>query len=510
MDKLMPLMPFLPLVLAILFGCSQLLMQVFVPSQRRNLLTYSALLEMAFLGLATVLAFSARNQIQSLPMAAQTAATQAFAFLDSSALFFYLLLICAGFVTVLGSAFYLEREQLVPGEFYALLFFALAGMMVLASGGDLMTLFVGLEIMSMAVYILVGYRRNELRSNEGSFKYFLLGSLASALLLYGIALTYGVTGTIEINEIQRFYLSQAMNPLGAIGMLFLLAGLAFKVAAVPFHSWAPDAYEGAPMPVTGFMATAVKVAAFALILKVFGQAFISVRSYWYEAVTVLAAITMLVGNLMAFTQQNFKRMLAYSSIVHTGYLLVGISALRFEAGMGGSSQVRAALLYYLFIYVISTLGVFLALTYLSSKGETLQRIDDYAGLAKARPFTALLLSLLLFSFIGLPPLGGFFAKFYLFSEAMRQQQGWLVAFAVFNSVLSIIYYLRPIIVMYMKPTDPVWLEAPQPQLRPTALTIVLAVMGVMTLWAGFAPINLLGLIPGLVPLVDWLRVATSF
>jgi len=225
MDSLLIFAPFMPLTLAIIFGCLQLLMQVFLPAQRRNLLTYSALVQMAFLGLVTVLAYTSKGHLQALGPAAQSAALQSFAFLDGVALFFYLLLICAGFVTVLGSAYYLEREQLVPGEYYALLFFALAGMMVLASGGDLITLFLGLEIMSMSVYILVGYRRNELRSNEASFKYFLLGSLASALMLYGIALTYGVTGTVQLNEIQRYFLSQPLTALSAIGMLLILAGL---------------------------------------------------------------------------------------------------------------------------------------------------------------------------------------------------------------------------------------------------------------------------------------------
>ncbi|MEZ0368435.1 MAG: NADH-quinone oxidoreductase subunit N, partial [Candidatus Sericytochromatia bacterium] len=356
--------------------------------------------------------------------------------------------------------------------------------------------------MSMSVYILVGYRRNEMRSNEAAFKYFMLGSLASALLLYGIALTYGVTGSVELTAIQRHYVSQPLGALGSMGMLLILVGLGFKVAAVPFHNWAPDAYEGAPMPITGFMATAVKAAAFALMLKVFGQAFIGVRSYWFEIVSLLAALTMISGNVLAFAQQNVKRLLAYSSIVHTGYLLMGISALSLE----NETQIRAAILYYLFIYVISSLGVFLALTYLSSEGETLQRLEDYAGLAKAHPFSAAMLALFMFSFIGIPPLGGFFAKYFLFSEAMRQHQELLVAFAILNSILSIVYYLRLVALMYMKPTDPVWTQTPQA--RPAALAMVLAVTGVITFWAGFAPFNLLGLIPGLLPLVEWLRVAT--
>ncbi len=502
MDKLMLVLPFVPLSLAIIFGISQLLMQVFVPAERRVWLSYVGMLEMSFLGLATVLCYTGRAYLPGLSPADQNVALQSYSFLDGFALFFYLLLIAAGFVTILSSSFYLEREGLPKGEYYSLIFFSLAGMMILASAGDLMTLFVGLEIMSMAVYILVGYRRNSERSNEGAFKYFLLGSMASAILLYGIALTYGTTGTVDLQGIQRFYSSNSMGPLGGVGLLLLLGGLAFKVSAVPFHNWAPDAYEGAPMPITGFMATAVKAAAFALLLKVLGEAFIVVRSYWVEAVMALAAVTMITGNVLAFVQQNIKRMLAYSSIAHTGYLLMGVASLTLD----GESQVRAAILYYLFIYVMSSLGVFLALTYLSSKDEAVQNIDDFAGLSKAHPFSALMLALFMFSFIGVPPLGGFFAKYFLFGEALRQQQTLLVAFAILNSILSVAYYLRIVGVMYLKEPVAFW-NTPLPQ-RPASIAFMLGLSGIITIWAGFGPVNLLGLIPGLMPLVEWLKIAT--
>lgn len=498
MNKLVYFLPYLPLILTILFGISHLLMQVYLPASRRNWLSYAAIVQMSFLGMVTVLCYTAQMRLGDLTAADQNYAVQAYAFLDGFALFFYLLLITAGFVTVLSSAYYLEREKLVPGEFYSLLFFSLSGMMVLVSGRDLMTLFVGLEIMSMAVYILVGYRRQDVRSNEGAFKYFLLGSMASALLLYGIALTYGSTGTVELASIQRYYIGQSLNSVGALGMMFILGGLAFKVAAVPFHNWTPDAYEGAPMPITGFMATAVKAAAFALMLKILGEAFIGLRSYWFEVVAVLAALTMITGNIMAFTQSNIKRLLAYSSIAHTGYLLVGISSLSIH----GNSQIKAAVLYYLFIYVFSSLGLFLALTYLSSQGESRQNIDDFAGLAKQHPLSATMIALFMFSFIGIPPLGGFFAKYFLLSEAMRQQQGLLVAFAILNSILSVAYYLRVVSVMYFKPVSE---NAPEIKERPLALGLVMSLSAVIVIWAGFAPINLLGLIPGLTPLIEWLQ-----
>lgn len=501
MDNLILIAPYSPLILTVLLGICLLLMQVFVSQQQSHWLSYIALLGSASLILVSSLTYALKAKLPYLPSELQSKAYSNYAFFDGTALFFYLLLSVAALLTILSASFYLEREELVKGEFYALIFFALSGMMVLVSANDLMTLFVGLEIMSMSVYILVGYQRHSTRANEAAFKYFLLGALASAFILYGIALTYGVVGSVDLTQIQSFYYHLPIGPLGSMGLLFILAGLAFKVAAVPFHTWSPDAYEGAPMPITGFMATAVKAAAFALLLKVFGEAFVGVKSYWVEVVMLLSGLTMITGNIMAMRQENIKRMLAYSSIVHTGYLLMGIAAL----SINQDSQIRSAILYYLFIYVISTLGVFIALNYLSAKGEKRQKIEDFAGLASQAPFAALFLALFMFSFIGIPPLGGFFAKYYLFTEAMRQGQTLLVAFAILNSILSIYYYLRVIVVMYMKPLSEAWQEKPS---KPTALSMALALSGITVLWAGFAPFNLLGVLPGLTPLLEWLHIAS--
>lgn len=501
MDKLMLAVPYLPLALAVVFGISQLLMQVFVPRQQRRWLTYVAILEMSALSLVTILAFLSRAQIQAMPPMLQNLALANYQFLDGFALFFYLLLITASFVTILVSAHYLERENLARGEYYSLIFFALAGMMVMVSAQHLMTLFIGLEIMSMSTYILVGYQRESTRSNEGAFKYFMLGALASALLLYGIALTYGVAGSLDMTAIQSFYQTHPIGPLGSMGLILILAGLGFKIGAVPFHTWTPDAYEGAPMPITGFMATAIKAAAFALLIKILGGPFVMLRSYWVELVVILSALTMITGNLLALVQVNIKRMMAYSSIVHTGYLLMGIAALSIQP----DSQIRSALLYYLFIYVISSLGVFVALTHLSGRGEKIQNIEDFSGLASEYPFTAAALGLFMFSFIGLPPLGGFFAKYFLFSEVIRLQdpllQG-LAVFAILNSILSIAYYLRIITTMYFKPVSSYWKQA---ESRPLSVSFLLFITGLITLWSGFAPFNLLGIIPGLTPLVNWLQ-----
>lgn len=518
MDKLYLVLPYLPLSLCVLFGIVLLLMQVFVKNSQRHFLNYAALLGTSLLGLSTVLSFKVLGEVSTGARVVSAELKQQilnnYAFLDAFALFFYLVLIIGTFLTLLVSTSYLEREGLVRGEFFALIFFALSGMMILVSADHLMTLFIGLEIMSMAVYILVGYQRKSLFSNEGAFKYFLLGAMASAILLYGIALTYGTVGSLELVDIRNHYSTGNMlQPLGAVGMLFLIGGMAFKVSAVPFHTWAADAYQGAPTPVTGFMATLVKTAAFALILKVLGEAFLPLRVQWVEAVALLSALTMFVGNVMAFTQQNFKRMLAYSSIVHTGYLLMGVAALSLQ----NTNHIRAAIGYYLLIYVFSSLGVFALLSHLSGRGEQRQLIADYAGLSKSHPWLSAALALFMLSFIGVPPLGGFFAKYYLFTETLRQASGEtfmvaLVGFAIINSILSIAYYLRVVTTLYMSPAVDVAEPEDTSGFAPRssmALNAVLAITVLVTFWTGFAPMNLFNVIPGLTPLISWLQQALA-
>lgn len=516
MDKFYFVLPYLPLVLCVLSGILLLLMQAFLKHSQRHLLNYVALLGMGVVGLSTVISVKTLGEIGTgviaLPAELKSQILSHYTFLDSFSLFFYLVLIVGAFLTLLSSTSYLERENLVRGEFFALIFFALSGMMVMVSADHLMTLFVGVEIMSMAVYILVGYQRKSLFSNEGAFKYFLLGAMASAILLYGIALTYGTVGSLDLVDIRNHYTTGNMlQPLGAVGMLLLIGGMAFKVAAVPFHTWAADAYQGAPTPVTGFMATLVKTAAFALILKVLGEAFLPLRVQWVEAVALLSALTMFVGNVMAFTQTNFKRMLAYSSIVHTGYLLMGVAALTLQ----NTNQIRAAMGYYLLIYVFSSLGVFAILSYLSGRGEKRQLISEYAGLSKSHPWISAALALFMLSFIGVPPLGGFFAKYYLFTETLRQASGdtfmvALVGFAILNSILSIAYYLRVVTTLYMLPaveTEAEGEASPAGMPSSLALNAVLTVTVLITFWTGFAPVNLFNVIPGLTPLIAWLQQA---
>lgn len=491
----------LPLLLVVLSGLTVLLLEVFLPKTQKHWIHKVAPLGVVLAGFATLYLFGmvqVAPQNELIPFAAMSNAGPFF-IIDHVSIFFYLLFLLITFVVMLMSSFYLQRESLVAGEYYALLLFSLSGLLILSSSQDLITLFIGLEILSMAVYVLVGYRRDDRRSNEGAFRYFLLGSVASAIFLYGIALMYGTVGSTHLEQVRVHFMTQSNYGLSGIGLLFLLIGLTFKAAAVPFHTWAPDAYEGAPMPITCFMATAVKAGAFALILRILGEGLIGLKSYWVEIVVLLSMLTMLVGNIMAFTQSNLKRLLAYSSIVHTGYLLTGIVALRVEP-----TGVLSAIFYYLFIYTLTSLGVFTLLSHLSSQGESRQNIEDLSGLAKEHPWIAAALALFMFSFIGVPPLGGFFAKYYLFSMVLKDQQVFLVFFALLNSILSIAYYLRIVSVMYFKPLAAHWKTmAPQP----VSMSLVASLTSVAVVWAGFGPFNLFWVIPGLPTLIQWMELA---
>lgn len=486
MDKWFTL---LPIALPVFWGLAVLLMSVFLPTRRHFILSQFSLVGLTLIALVSIVAYKASPHTENFG---------GYLIMDTYALFFHLLLTVATFITVLSSTYFLERDNLPRGEFLALIFFCLSGLLLLTSSRDLILLYVALEIVSMAVYILVGYVRHNLKANEGAFKYFLLGSLSSAILLYGIALLYGSVASTRLQTIHHYFSTHAHEPLAGIALLLILTGLAFKVAAVPFHTWSPDAYEGAPIPVTGFMATAVKAAVFALLIRVLAEGFIALKTYWIEVITTLAILTMFGGHILAYTQTNIKRMLAYSSVAHTGYLLVGLSALALQPG----NEAIPALLYYLLIYVLSSLGIFATLTWLSAQHETLVQISDLAGLNQMYPWTAFGLSLLFFSFMGLPPLGGFFAKYYLFLSALKAQQTPLVLLAILASILGIVYYLRVIMVMYMDPTASHWKV---PRIRPVSLATVLACCSFATLWAGFAPINFLNVFPGLLPLLEWLQ-----
>src|SRR3954464_5387628 len=359
------------------------------------------------------------------------------------------ILLIATLGTIAMSLDYNRREGITPGETHVLLLLATSGMMILAAARDLIIVFLGIELMSIAVYVLVGINRRTERSAEGAIKYFLLGAFSTAFLLYGTALVYGATGATNFVEIKanivRFGLEH--NGLLLVGIALLLVGFGFKVAAAPFHMWAPDAYEGAPTPITAYMAAAVKGAAFAAFFRLWLEAFPTLLSVWHREVWWLAAITMVVGNVVALAQRNIKRLLAYSSIAHAGYILVALEV--------GTSLGSSAFIFYLFAYTIATLGAFAIIVALGRSGEDNMNIEDYAGLWSIRPGLAVAMAVFMLALLGFPILGGigFFAKWYVLQAALQMPypQTRLAIILVVTSVVSAGYYLYVVMVMFMKP-----------------------------------------------------------
>ncbi len=367
--------------------------------------------------------------------------------IDNFSVFFKIIIIAGAFIVALMSMDYLRRDDIQICEYYALLLFATVGMTLLASAADLITIFIAIEIMSMSIYVLVGMRRNEPFAIEAALKYFILGSFASGILVYGIALVYGASKSINLMQIAYAAAGgSVLEPkLFAIGIGLILVGFGFKVASVPFHMWAPDVYQGAPAPITGFMSMGVKAAAFAAAIRVFMVAFSGYMPAWQPVVWWLAVLTMIAGNLMALMQENIKRMLAYSSIAHAGYLLVGLSV--------GSEQAGAAMLYYLAAYAFMNLGAFGVIVAVSGGDKELENIPDWSGLAYRYPGMSAAMALCLFSLIGMPPTAGFFAKFYLFYSAVAAGDVPIVVIGVIASMISLYFYLKVIVTMYMRDPD---------------------------------------------------------
>ena len=354
------------------------------------------------------------------------------------------LFLISGALAILLSMGYLDRRGINRGEFHALVLFAVLGMMLMAGASDLMLLFIGLEVMSVAIYVLVGFDRMDARSAEGSLKYFLLGAFTSAIFLYGIALVWGATGSSNVRTLYPLLLSgERLEPMLLAGVALVLVGFGFKVAAVPFHMWTPDAYEGAPTPVTALMATGVKTAAFVSLARVFLVGFSGSYEVWREPVFLLAAVTMVAGNLLALTQGSLKRMLAYSSIAHAGYLLAAVLA-----GLSGGA---AALLFYLFVYTLMTAGAFGIVIANARGADERVTLEDYAGLARQKPVLAGLFSVFLLSLAGFPLTAGFLGKFYILQSLVDSDLTSLAVILVLSSLVSYFYYLRVIVVMYMRP-----------------------------------------------------------
>jgi NADH-quinone oxidoreductase subunit N len=433
-----------------------------------------------------------------------TGATQAFngmIVLDDLRLGFTIVFLLVSSLTVLISIVWVENERLPAGEFHSLLLFATAGMMLMASGGDLVIVFLGLEILSIATYVMVGFRRTDIRSNESSLKYFILGSFSSAFLLYGIALTYGATGingtagTTNIALIAS-RVNEAQYPaLLFAGAALMLVGFGFKIATAPFHIWTPDVYEGAPTPVTAFMAAGPKAAGFASFMRVFlfGFPFVvattnttvgsKLNAAWISILVVLAILTMTLGNVVAIVQDNVKRMLAYSSIAHAGYALVGFIAAGAAQDPAQRNAAITAVTFYLLTYAVMNIGAFAVVQLIARSGDTRTAIEDYNGIGFKSPVLAFLLTLFLLSLLGMPLTAGFMGKIVVFRAAIDQHFYVLVVIAVLNTAVSAYYYLRLIIVMFFRERTTPW-SAPR---IPASIAVALVITALGVLYLGLFP-----------------------
>ena len=402
---------------------------------------------------------------------------------DNFGLFVTGTLIVIGLLSLAISGPTVERERLPGGEYYALMLFATAGMMLMATATDLLVIFLALEVMSLAVYVLTGIRRDSPVSTEAAFKYFLLGAFSSAFFLYGIAFAYGLTGSTRLDRIGSLMAAQAMSPtpMQFLALGLLIVGFAFKVAAVPFHMWTPDAYEGAPPAVTGFMSTGVKAAAFAAFVRVFLAAFEPLRGSWSEAIWILAAATMIVGTVAGVTQSSVKRMLAYSSIGHGGYLLVAL--------VSGNDYGKGAVLFYLLTYAVTNIGAFGVIALLDNAARPNDQVKDYAGLWNEHPALAALMTIFLLSLGGFPPMAGFIAKWYVFSAAVKAGYTGLAIIGVLTSVVSVFFYLRIVVMMYMTPSDSPAQFPPVPKIAGAALVV----SAILIFYLGILPTRVLEL-----------------
>jgi len=397
---------------------------------------------------------------------------------DDFSQFFNLIFLLGSILTVFMSIDYFKRKNNEHGEFYPLILFATYGMMVMASSGNLLVIFLGLEIMSIALYVLAGFARESLKSTEAAIKYFLLGAFATGFTVFGIAFVYGTVGSFEIGAVVQYARSGGpIDTILLIGAALLIIGLGFKIAAVPFHMWAADAYEGAPSPVTGFMSAGPKAAAFAALLRVFAFGHSNMMPSLETLFWILAVLTMTVGNIMAIRQTNIKRMLAFSSIAHAGYIMIALVV--------GNAEAASAAALYLLCYAVTNLGAFMVISLVdSSSEEDVTNIDDYAGLGRARPFLGVLLTIFMISLAGFPPTAGFIGKFVLFKAAVSQGFYAIVVIAVINSLISVFYYLRVVVKMFMSEAEGEVIKVPA---TPAFLTVGLIV--------ALAAVFLLGIYP---------------
>ena len=465
-----------PLVAAVLVAAAVLVVDFIVPGNRRAAIA-TALGGLGVVALVIVVGAASRHFGTAFGGAYSA---------DNLTVFLDILFVIVAALTIVFAADYLQPRGLPIAEFAAILIFAITGAMLIAGSADLLVLFIGLELMVLPGYVLAGFARRDPYSTEGAIKYFLLGSFSSAILLFGLAYVWGYTGSTRVDVVAAALThaisTGSIQPGLAMGLAFLSTGVAFKMAAVPFHYWTPDAYQGSPTPVTAYLSVGPKIGAFAIVLRLFVGALEPLKGDWLPVIIVLAAATMTLGNLVAITQDNVKRMLAYSSIAHTGYILVGLAAFA-----GGQASGVSAILFYGAAYTFMNMGAFGVITALQRRPGITSQISSFAGLGRREPWLGLLMALFLLSLTGIPPLAGFWAKAYVIVAAIQAGNPWLNALAVLamlNAAAAAFYYLRVVVYMYMR--------EPATNIAPVQTGLLfrvgLAVTGIVTLVFGLFPV----------------------
>jgi NADH-quinone oxidoreductase subunit N len=450
-----------------LAGMATLCWAVFAGKKREKAIAFAALVAVVVTA-ALVLLVATRPERAAGPV------LSGMFIVDNFAIFFKLLVLLSAALAVLASMQFVASANYPGGEYYSLILFSTLGTMFMVSGDSLASIYVSLELMALATYVLCGYFKGEPKSTEAATKYFILGALSSAVLLYGISILYGTTAAFALPQLAEAFSSQTGSRLLTIGIFMVLAGLLFKIAAVPFHVWVPDVYEGAPTPITAFMSVGPKAAAYAVFARVFYVALPRFFADWSFAVAIAAAATLIVGNVAALLQTNVKRLLAYSSISNAGYALLGVLALRTDMGVW-------SILIYLLAYTLMNFGAFGLVIFLESRGYAAEKVDDWRGLASRNPLAAAVMLIFLLSLTGIPLTAGFIGKYYLFAAAMKAGFQWLAILAVLASAVSAFYYFRIVMAMYLEKGDGAPMKAAP------ALSVAVAVCAVGTLVVGIVP-----------------------
>ncbi|NWJ44834.1 MAG: NADH-quinone oxidoreductase subunit N [Chloroflexi bacterium] len=479
----------LPELIVLLSGTLITIIDMLIPKDKRPSLGWLALIGYSGALVAAVALFNYMP-----PTGVPSSSFGGMFIRDNFTTFLEIVFLISAILSVLIAPDYVLKRDMPIGDFYNIQSSAVLGMMVTAAAGDLTVIFVGIELISISVYILTGFARNDKGSAEGALKYFLLGIIATAILVYGMAWLFGMTGSTNLNEIRQAITATPGlkdDPGLTFAMLLLLVGFGFKIAAVPFHIWTPDAYEGAPTPITAFMSTGPKAAAFAAMVRVMVQGIPQLSEQWTIVIAVLAVLTMTLGNLVAIVQKSVKRMLAYSSIAHTGYIMIGLAAY-VNSPEKGRDAIGSILLYSV-IYVFMNMGAFGIAIWLQNTGNGIDE-EDYNGLGSWAPIPALAMAVCLFSLTGLPPTGGFFGKFFVFRAAIDSDLTWLVIIGALNSAVSAFFYLRIIVAMYFRPAP----EGIKERAQPTRALFITTALVLIT-----AAILILGIYPG--PALDWAR-----